>query len=648
MNINTPLVNLALLEAMKGQRFTDEIDIFLPYLALSICKIENESFNIQDVKEKFKSEFSINPPEPALQTILTRAKKRGYIRLSNCQYFKVSDKLNEVIESSNSKRIEIQLSLNILLIAFKNFAKERHDTTISDNEAESFLYKYIATNISAFVEYLSGNGFNVSTKIKNKDYLTASFIAYLNKEKQEKLSYLNNLVKGTLLANYITFADKITSKSSFGNITIYLDSPILLGLLGYSGSIQKRSLSEFLDLLLALKINVCAFDITIDEMERIFGAWKDGLAKKEYEKFKPKTLELLMAKGLDAIALETEIALVESKVEQLGIIIRKNFSINKKYQCNEVDLESNLRSLWSNGGIRKDFRHDITCISRIHNSREGKQIKSFDEKFSIFVTLNPTLEKSVSNYFSTECNSKSMPIVSSEKWLATVLWLKKPNLFTDFPSNLLLSHAYSTIYADDKFWNSFITRLSDLKKRGEISENDFTLVRWDKSLIERIHDISIETGEDFKNDDIFDIVENIKNEHTEEKDKQLLELEAAKNKELMEETKKRKLAEKDNCNYKKQVRKFSKILSHIISFFISLFVVYYLITALYISTPNVPLFEKNVINFNTPWATLCVAILSLFTLVGLLFGKSVKDLYIWIQTRIESYIIKFFERKSSE
>ena len=51
MNTNTPLVNLALLEAMKGQRITDEIDVFIPYLALSICKIENESFDIQDVKE---------------------------------------------------------------------------------------------------------------------------------------------------------------------------------------------------------------------------------------------------------------------------------------------------------------------------------------------------------------------------------------------------------------------------------------------------------------------------------------------------------------------------------------------------------------------------------------------------------------------
>lgn len=253
-------------------------------------------------------------------------------------------------------------------------------------------------------------------------------------------------------------------------------------------------------------------------------------------------------------------------------------------------------------------------------------------------------EKSTYKYFSTEVSTKSIPIVSSEKWLATVLWLKKPNLFTEFPSSLLLSHAYSTIYSDDKFWNSFIKRLSDLNKRGKISERDFTLVRWDKSLIEKIHETSIETGDDFKDDDIFDVIENIKKEHTEEIDKQLLELKEAKNEELIEETKRRQSAEIKNKNYSLRIKKVSKKVSHFIASFLSLITVFFIIKALYISTPNVPLFEKDMIDFNTSWATLPVAILFLITLFGMLFGTSVKSLYIWIQTGLEGRIINFFEK----
>lgn len=639
MHIGSPLVNLALLEAMKGQRVTDEIDIFIPYLVLAICAIEHESFDIQDVKQQFIREFSITPPEPALQTILTRAKKRGFINLKNQRYFKIPEKLNQVQENSNQKRIKIQRSLNALLVEFKDFSQNKHNITISNEEAESFLYKYISKNISAFIDILSGNGFNVDTKVKNKDYLTASFITYLNKEKLDKLTYLDDVVKGLLLANYITYADKITSKSSFTNITVYLDSPVILGALGYSGNIQKRSLSEFLDLLTSLKINVCVFDITIDEIERLFGAWMDGLEKKEYTKFKPKTLELLMAKGLDSIALETEKALLESKISQLGIQIQRSFSINNKFQCDEQALEEHLR----NSGLNIDLRHDVTCISRIHNIRGEQKIKSFDSKFSIFVTLNSTLERLACKYFSTEQDSKSIPLVSSEKWMATVLWLKKPNLFTTLPSNLLLSHAYSTIYSDDKFWSSFITRLTDLKKRGQVSEADFALVRWDKSLIEKVHDTSIETGEDFKNEDIFDVIEDIKKQHSDKVRKELLELDDAKNQELAEETRKRQKAEISNFRLIEKIKTVARVISHVISFLVCLMLFVFIAVGLYISTPNAPLFDKPPINIDTSWANLPVAVLLIFSLAAYLSGTTIKGLYKTSQIKIEKLIIDLFK-----
>lgn len=640
MNANTPLVNLALLEAMKGQYIRDEIDIFIPYLVLSICKIDNESFDIQDVKEKFASEFSITPPEPALQVILTRAKKQGFIRLHNHQYFKIPDKLNEIEATSKAKRIEIHRSLTTLITEFKNYTKIKHSAEISDDEAESFLYKYITTNISAFVDVLSGNSFSVKTKIKNKDHLTASFIAYLNKDRTDKLSYLDNLVKGILLANYITLADKITPKSSFENITIYLDTPIILGLLGYSGPVSKRSLTEFLNLIASLKIRVCVFEVTIDEIERIFGAWIDDLNKKEYSKFNPKTLELLRAKNLDAIALETERKLIESKIEQLQITINTSFSINKKYQCDEVALEDFLRE----AGLNKNLRHDITCISRINNSREDKLIKSFATKFCIFASLNSVLERSANKFFLPEINSsRTIPIVSSEKWLATVLWLKKPNLFTDLPANLLLSHAYSTIYSDDIFWKSFIKRLSDLEKREEISERDFTLVRWDKNLIEKIHDISIETGADFKDDDIFDVIESIKKEQTEIYENKLFELEAAKDKELSYVIREKEIAEHKNIFNKRKIKNISSGVSHFVASILFLLTTIVLVYSLYLATPNVPFFDKKMMNYDTLWLTFFIAFLIFANLISMIFGWSFIKIYVWIQTKLEAQISNFFE-----
>lgn len=507
MNISAPLVNLALLEAMKGSKIVDEIDVFVPYLVLAICKIETEVFDIQDIKIKFIEEFSISPPISALQVILTRAKKQGYVKLTNHQYFKVPGKLFEIEDNSRRKRGELEASLFALISEFKDFAFTKHHKTIEDQEAQSFLYDYITNNISAFIDTLAGNLLKLNTKIKNKDYLTASFIAYLNKEKPSTIIYLDILVKGILLANYISLADKVTTKSSFTNISVYLDTPLILGLMGFSGPLYNQTIQDFINLLRHLNINIYVFELTIDEIEKIFGAWILSFKTKRYTKFNPKTLELLRAKGYDHVSLETEKSMLETRLGNLNIGIKRNFKIDKKYQCNEVALEKELIK----AGLNNDLRHDITCVSRIYNSRANKKINTFASNFSIFVTLNPILERSVNEFFKNdEAYTKTIPVVATEKWLATVLWLKKPNLFSNLPRNLLLTHAYSTIYSDDKFWNSFLRRLGDLTKRGDISDNDFILVRWDKNLIEKVHDTSIETGKDFSDQDVYDIVEKIK------------------------------------------------------------------------------------------------------------------------------------------
>ena len=49
-----------------------------------------------------------------------------------------------------------------------------------------------------------------------------------------------------------------------------------------------------------------------------------------------------------------------------------------------------------------------------------------------------------------------------------------------------------------------------------------TLEAFVKLAVEKIHDTSIETGDDFKDNDIFDVIENIKKKHTEEIDKLLI------------------------------------------------------------------------------------------------------------------------------
>jgi len=525
-----------------------------------------------------------------------------------------------------------------LINYFKEYSKAGHSVDISDKEASNFLYDYVRNHISEFVGALSG-GFNgVETKIKNSEYLTACFIKNLYEENKDRLGDLERIIKGVLLANYITYADKITTKTSFSNITIYLDSPIILGLLGYSGPIRKRSLREFIGLLKDLEISINIFESTVDEVKRLFWAWKDGLEKKSYDDFNPKTLELLKSKGLDAAGLETEIALADSKIGNLGITISKYFKIDQKHQCDEAGLERHLQS-W---GFRNDLRHDIACISKVFNTRKGTKITSFDNTFSIFATLNSKMERSANEYFESEIGSRSIPLVASERWLATMLWLKKPNVFSQLPLNLLISNAYSTIYSDDNFWNSFVTRLNDLKKRGEVSENDFKLVRWDRSLIEKVHETSIETGEDFENEDIFDIVESIKKEHFQVKDDEINILKKESEESLERLSKEKQEIELVNSKKNEKIEGLSNLLATISASSISALLILAVIYALFLTFPQNPFVENGEVNFKSWIAIITIGTLILLTLGNLVFGSTIKGGYHWVHMKVKYYVTGYF------
>ena len=520
MNTNTPLINLAILESLKRNSQTDEIDLIVPYIVLAIAELEGESFDPAILKASLEKKFGFNPPPSAFDVIMSRVVKRKYVYRKNRLLFKRSEQIDEIVEKNRDTKKEVTIALTLLLKEFSDYAKNKFNLQISDDTAEIFLFNFINEHISVFAVSLEEGTYELTDKnIKNEAYLTSCFIRHLYENKIETIKHLDTIVKGALLANYLTLADTKASKQKLDNITVLLDTPLLLGLLGYNGNSKSKSLMEFLSLMQSLSIKVEMFDITIDEVTKVMRAWKQDLERKRYDDFNPKTLELLKSKGYDIAGLESEIILARKNLEKLGIKVAENKTYDCKYQCDVSKFEEFLRK---RSGPR-DLVHDIKCVSMIYSSREGKRIETLDGNFSVLITHESTFPKTVEKFFQGE-NDKvvgKIPIVSTEKWISTITWLKKPNAFPKMPIRLMVSSAYNIVFLDDKFWSSFITKLNKLKKRGDINEDDFNLVRWDSGLIELAHNSSITSGENYTDEDIFDVVNGIKSKITDKYDQEI-------------------------------------------------------------------------------------------------------------------------------
>lgn len=515
---NSPLVNISLLESLQGQKKADELDLFIPFLADILEDLNTETIDKSDLQNAFNDRFKIVTPLGALNSLLIRAKNLGILIKDNKQYFVQFKKVHELTQQSKLKKYEIKNSINSIVECLITYAKEEFGEDITYEFGEESLYNFIRANISIFTENIDGGIPETKTKIKNKQYLLASFIKYIHQQKKSLIPDITRIVKGTLLANYLTFADKSSQKTKFNNITIYFDTPIIIGLLGWDGPTRKKYLHEILELIVDLNAKVKIFDVTAREIRGVFSFWIETLQNKKYHLLHEMTRQLFNSKGVTPEQINTESVLLESNLNGIGIEIDNDFILKEQFCCDENKLEKFLRRV----GFKRTS-HDITCVSRVFNSRDGKSINSLNEKFSTFITSNKTIENVTNRFFKNEIEKNSIQVVTSEKWLATFLWLKHPEHFASLPFDMLLTDAYTALNSDDVFWDSFLKRFKDLKKKGNISEDDFNLVRWNSSLFNMVQHASVLGGEDIAEDDIYAIVEEIKSKQLAEKNAEIAE-----------------------------------------------------------------------------------------------------------------------------
>ncbi|MBB1388774.1 hypothetical protein H5185_04960 [Shewanella sp. SG44-6] len=514
------IVNLALLESLKAHDFKDEIDLYIPFLANTILEIEAYPFDVPSLANKFKEKFGFKPPEAVVKVLLVRAKKNKLVKIENHLYVPISENLTPFREQYEKNKAHLEDALASVIFDFIEFTNSTFDKIITAEYAENILLTFIENNVASLISKKAVSKRDSKNNIKNESHLVASYIAHLYQKNSRDWEEVQTVIKGVVLANYLFFADtkaKVSAKKTYCNISVYLDTPLIVALLGYNGNLSKNAIQELLQLLQSLEVNVYIFDKTLKETEGLFEAWKRDLKRGSADNFNPATLHLLLSRNIDIPQLETQQALLEKNLAGLGINVKYGWRINPEHQCDEKELESHLKRMRAVSSTSKQsIEHDVICISRVNNSRAGVVTKSLNDNFSVFVTPNASLIKHANRFFSSDIDS-GIPIVISDTWLTTIFWLKHQNNYKDLPTHSLVSHAYATLNKSDSVWDNFLSRFKRLNAEGVIDDETVEIVRYHKSLLKEVNDCSIEVGDDFSDEGVLEIVKRIEAQKEEAK-----------------------------------------------------------------------------------------------------------------------------------
>ncbi|WLA78412.1 hypothetical protein [Bradyrhizobium elkanii] len=258
----------------------------------------------------------------------------------------------------------------------------------------------------------------------NDRYMCARFVQHLMKTRPEFIPHLTRLSSIGLLAEVVEDFLKPTHVEGKTDLTVILDAPIALDLLGCSGKALKDDISTVVEALKKIGASFIVFPVSTVEMQHNLRS----MLSLPPEQRRGYTHNALIKReiGLDfvqAVANNPERAL-----DNIGITVRQidmqAYPHAHRYFTPEHYEDFYNAINWGNNPNARD--HDATCLTLTMRLREGKQNSDVFKTRFVMVTRNTRFVNEARSYALQNRMINRMqegPIIHARD-LATTAWLR--------------------------------------------------------------------------------------------------------------------------------------------------------------------------------------------------------------------------------
>ncbi|MGO8468007.1 hypothetical protein AB9F45_25965 [Rhizobium leguminosarum] len=259
---------------------------------------------------------------------------------------------------------------------------------------------------------------------QNDRYMCARFVRHLMQARPELSGQLARLASIALLTEVVDDFIKPTNFESRTELTVVLDGPIALDLLGCSGRSLKDDIVTIVEALKAIGAKVVVFPPTCAEMQRNLRSMLALPAQQRYGYTQNAMLKREITEDF-VVAVSNN---PERALEQAGVTVRplslEGLPSSHRYFTSEHYEDFFSTITWGNQVQARE--HDATCAALVMRLREGRHSGDLFKCKYVMVTRNPTFVRHVRKY----CLESRMitqvqegPVIHQRE-LAMTAWLR--------------------------------------------------------------------------------------------------------------------------------------------------------------------------------------------------------------------------------
>jgi hypothetical protein len=246
----------------------DYLDYLLPFVNEAISNLNGKPVNSADVRSEMRARSGLRIPAGPVDLILRRMVRHNLLTSDHGVYYK-GPKFQPI--DLTSKRVAANQSMTRVINGIVVFAEARGLKPFSTGRAAKALASYLGRFcIECLRTHAQGTALPRIQSPKYEDlFVVNGFIQKALEHDRDLFEDVVVLVKGHMLANALICPDLESLQRKFGDVTFYLDTPLILRLVRAQGEPLYAASIELLELLKRLKANLAVFNHTAQEVHQV-------------------------------------------------------------------------------------------------------------------------------------------------------------------------------------------------------------------------------------------------------------------------------------------------------------------------------------------------------------------------------------------
>ena len=115
---------------------------------------------------------------------------------------------------------------------------------------------------------------------------------------------MEDIIRGNWFSNYLFMWGGDAYKPNLEGVTVFLDTPLIISLLGFHGRLSEKVISELVKLLNDLKAKVRIFSHNLEETQSVLRGWARAIISNNCKNMRIEVLQEIHTKQYDSNKLE--------------------------------------------------------------------------------------------------------------------------------------------------------------------------------------------------------------------------------------------------------------------------------------------------------------------------------------------------------